>query len=122
MPIECSQIIKGCDAIFRLTLVDEDNNPLSLTGNRVYFAIRRSFQGCNPRLVEKDSNDGPGEIEILVSPNDNQALIKVLPVDTALLEEGTYWYSVKVYFAVDFLTYVVAQGTIDIISSAFDNP
>lgn len=120
MPLECTEVVKGCNAIFRLTLVDENGDPVSLTGNRVRFALRRSMEECNPVSIAKDSDNGAGEVEILVAPNDNQALIKLVPSDTEDLEEGTYCYSIKVDFVSSGLCFVVLQGALDILSSAFD--
>jgi hypothetical protein len=122
MPVECSEITKGCDAVFRLILKDPDGNPVSLTGNKVEFSLRRSAQPCNPVVIHKDSDLGPGQVEILLTPNDNQALIKILPTDTISLEEGTYLYSIRVTFVSTGYSYVVASNLIDIVSSAFDTP
>ena len=120
MPIEGNEIVKGCNKTYRFSLRDKDRNPISLIGSQVLFALRRSFKKTSSIVLQKDSANGPGEVELLQDPNDNQALIKILPTDSVELEEGTYMYSVKVKFLSTSVEYVPLQGSVDIVSSAFD--
>jgi hypothetical protein len=126
MAVEGDQIVVGCDAQLRLTLTDVDGNPVSLTGNRVRFALRKSTDEEDPIIILKDSDVGVDEVEILPVPDDNQALIKITPTDTLdpahniLVEQGVYVCSVKVNFAGSGLEFVVYNETISIVDSAFN--
>ena len=77
-----------------LTGKEDTTQPIPLTGNRVQFFVFGEGDedfgetGVTP-IITKDSNNGASEIQILPAPNDHQALIKLLPADTAITE-GDY--------------------------------
>lgn len=96
MAIECDELVIGCDNVTKLTFVDTDDTPVSMTGERIRFAINRDLK--DPPVILKDSDVGTAEIEILAAPNDNCALVKILPADIDGLEEGTYCRSIEVTF------------------------
>lgn len=96
MAIECDQIVIGCDNVIELTFVDTNGDPISMTGERIRFVLNRDIK--DPPVITKDSDNGPTEIEILAAPNDNKALVKILPADTDGLEEGCYCRSIEVTF------------------------
>lgn len=96
MAIECHEIVIGCDNVMKLTFCDVDDVPISMTGERIRVAINRNLK--DEPVILKDSDVGPAEIEILSAPNDNCALVKILPADTDGLEEGTYCRSIEVTF------------------------
>lgn len=97
-----------------LTGKEDTNNPIPLTGNRVRFLV---FEGGDEDLgeagvtpvIEKDSNNGPSEVEIVAVPNDNQALIKLLPADTILVE-GDYHVKVLVIITASGAIHTVFKG------------
>lgn len=100
---ECLQLVAGCLTNLIFTVLDEDGDPFSLTGNRVRFGMKRNHDDAAAQLVvSKDSNDGPSEIEILLSPDDNKARVKILAADTQALEEGM--------FCAQILVDIVATG------------
>lgn len=91
--IECDQIVIGCNNTMKLTFYDTDGNALSITGDQVRLAINRELQ--QTPVILKDSAAGSDEVEILAAPDDNCALVKILPADTDGLEEGIYCRSVE---------------------------
>lgn len=119
MPIECGEIVIGCCNVTRICFVDTDGNPVSMTGERVRYAISRDFN--DPPVILKDSDNGPDEIEILAAPDDNCVLVKIEASDLEGLEWGTYCRSVEVTF--NSLTpprcVVPLIGSVDILVSGF---
>lgn len=100
---KCDTIFLGDCAELLLTVTDEDDNPVSLTGERVYFILKDNLNPAEPARIIKDSDAGPTEIEILTVPNDNQAIIKLIETDTLdddlEFVEGDYCFIVKVFFS-----------------------
>ena len=121
MAIECDEIVLKCDNITRIFAVDINDKPVSLTGNRIRFAISRHLD--DPAVILKDSDNGAAEIEILASPDDDQALVKIIPADLDGLEEGTYCRSVEITLnsLSPILCRIPVIDTVDLILSGFVN-
>ena len=119
MAIECGEIVIGCSNFTRICFVDINGDPISMTGERVRFAISRDFD--DPPVILKDSDNGPDEIEILAAPNDNCVIVKILPADTEGLECGVFCRSIEVTF--NSLTpprcVIPLIDAVDIVTSGF---
>lgn len=90
------RILRGSTKVYRLTVTDDDDELVNLTGARVVMTVRNQAGGV--QLFAKDSNVGIAQVEILVQSGVTLGMadIKVGPSDTAAATPGNYVYDVWV--------------------------
>lgn len=91
------EIIRGTSKNFELLVCDDHGDPVDLTGSRIIATVKCDIE--TERIsIQKDSQVGPAEIEILTQSGDTlgQALIKFAPSDTQNLDPGEYIFDVWV--------------------------
>ncbi len=111
-------------SVFRkdpLTGKPDLTTPISLTGNRVEFTMKEAASDAQvDALIYKSSDNGASEVEIQASPNDNQAIIKLLPADSATRTEGDYPFDVQVTIISSSQKHTVVLGLICISEGVTD--
>lgn len=91
------EIYRGTSKNFELTVCDDSGDPVNLTGARIIATVKCDVYD-DKISIQKDSQVGPAEIEILTQSGDTlgQALIKFVPSDTQTLDPGEYVFDVWV--------------------------
>ena len=99
------KMYNGDSKTFRLKVYEKLANgqpdltaPVPLTGSLVEFSLKADDDISGTVLVYKSSANGATEVEILSSPDDNTALIKLVSEDTQDLDEGDYLFDMQVTF------------------------
>jgi hypothetical protein len=92
------EITQGTHRTLRLTLLDEDENPLEL--EKVWVTVKRARADAEAKaLLSKNSHAGatptPEAIEI-VDASAGRADVKFVPGDTEDVKAGAYWWDCKV--------------------------
>ena len=95
-PENAVTIIRGASKTLKLTVTDENNAMVNLTGARVYFTVKISDRDPQP-LFQKSSNN-PAQAEI-TTPREGIALIYLQPSDTQNLDPHEYLFDVWVVLA-----------------------
>lgn len=88
-PKNAIRIIRGSSKTYELSVVDENDDPVDLTGARVLFTVKRDIVDTAP-LIQKDSDAGPTQVEIMTPPKAGKARIYLSPSDTQRLEAVEY--------------------------------
>lgn len=83
------EIFRGDHHNVELQVVDKNGIPVNITGARLRMTI-----ASRPVSMQKDSNNGIGEVEFTI-PASGEAIIKYVPVDTATKEIGSYKFDVE---------------------------
>jgi len=93
MSDQSKSIYKNDDKTFRVTVVDDLNRPINITGYLIHLSIRyNDFSTAS--ILEKDSSVSS---EILITDAANGvAEIYFIPEDTTDLSSGIYIYDIKV--------------------------
>lgn len=113
-------IVQGSSKTLELCVVDEDGNPVDLTGATIYFCVAQC-DGADP-VIEK-SSAVLTEIEILDQVTyTGKARIYLDPADTATLDPGDYLFDVWVELASGKRYPVISRGTLTIINSICQIP
>jgi hypothetical protein len=92
------EISQGTHRTMRLTLLDEDENPLEL--EKVWVTVKRLRADAEAKaLTSKNSHDGatptPDDIQIVAPATAGRADVKFVPADTAGIKAGDYWWDCK---------------------------
>jgi len=92
------EITQGTHRTLRLTLLDEDENPLEL--EKVWVTVKRRRADVEAKaLLSKNSHAGatptPDDIQI-VNVATGRADVKFVPADTEDVRAGSYWWDCKV--------------------------
>jgi len=82
-------VIRGSSKTYELTVVDENNDPVDLTGARVLFTVKTLITDASP-VIQKDSQAGAAQIEIMPNPKAGKARIYLSPSDTRNLDVAEY--------------------------------
>jgi len=115
MTVNAIQIHKGNHGTWLLTVYDENDDTIDLTGAGVIFTVKKTK--TTPAVsVQRRSPDAGGsinEIEILdqvTSPG--QCYVKIIPANTRDLDAGDYVYDVKVIIGGQEKTVVDSKFTL----------
>jgi len=109
----------GDSKTYRLSVVDGDDNPVVITGDAIVFTakINPTDTESEAIIVKKSTAAGgsDAEIEILASPNANQADIKILPSDTAGEEEQNLSFDIQITRTATSKVHTVVKGVLTLM-------
>lgn len=121
------EIIRGTSVTFTVTVTDQNDDALDLTGASAHCWVKTSASAETPVIAKSSGN--PGEIDILVPETDGQLEINFDPVDTQSLDAGTYYYDVLVqlatgerYVVVKPSKFIVEAGIVDLAGASPPTP
>lgn len=90
-PVNSVTIVRGASKKLALTVQDENDSPVDLTGSRLVFTLKTSLASEHPLLVKTSDDDS----QILItSPTAGLAEVYILPADTKGLEPGQYVFDI----------------------------
>lgn len=84
-------IIRGSSKTLKLSVKDENDAFVNLTGATIYFTVKVSERDAQPLFQKSSSN--PAQIEI-TTPREGVALIYLQPSDTQNLDPHEYVFDV----------------------------
>jgi hypothetical protein len=90
-PKNAITIIRGSSKTLKLTVSDENNALVNLTGATIYFSVKVSDRDSHPLFQKSTLN--PAQAEITV-PREGVALIYLQPSDTQNLDPHEYLFDV----------------------------
>jgi len=94
-PKNAIRIIRGTSKTYLLSVTDEEGERVDLNGARIIFSVKRSLDDEHT-LVQKDSQKGTAQVEILTPTKAGQANIYLVPSDTNTLDVRDYVFDVWV--------------------------
>lgn len=89
------RLFKGDSATYRLTVTDDEDEPIDITGATIELQVKTAIGGADPAAISKSVGSG---ITILAQDDDDtlgQADIAVSSADSTLTP-GLYWLDVVV--------------------------
>lgn len=90
-------LLRGDDATYRLTVTDEDDERINITGATIEFVLKASLGAPDPALISKSVGDG---ITILAQGDSDdtkgQADIVLVPADSSGITPGLYYLDIVV--------------------------
>jgi len=92
-PKNTIRIIRGTSKKFLLTVTDEAGERVDLNGARIIMTVKRSLEDEHA-LIQKDSQKGAAQVEILTPTKGGQANIYLTPSDTHTLDVREYTFDV----------------------------
>jgi len=101
------------DRTLSLTVNNQDNTPVDLTGSKVYFTLKERTSDSDAAALIKKRNTaaGGGDTEIkIIDASGGKAEIYIVPADTDGMNPGNYVWDVQITLA-NNKTYTVLRGT-----------
>jgi hypothetical protein len=95
-PENAITIIRGSSKTLKLTVTDETDAKVNLTGARLYFSVKVSERDPQPLFQKSSNNSAQAEITV---PREGIALIYLQPSDTQNLDPHEYLFDVWVVLA-----------------------
>jgi len=93
-PTQDINVVRGDNKTWLGTVTDSAGVAVNLTGARVRMQVRKRYDDTTA-LISKDSDVGPGEIEIH-APTLGKFKAKFVPADTEDLDYNDYRYDVQI--------------------------
>jgi hypothetical protein len=92
-PKNTIRIIRGTSKTLLLSVTDEAGERVDLAGARFIFSVKRSLDDEHT-VIQKDSQKGSTQVEILTPTKGGQANIYLAPSDTNTLDVREYVFDV----------------------------
>jgi hypothetical protein len=88
------RILKGDDAVYRLTIVDDADARIDLTAATIEMQIKPALGADDPPTIAKSVGAGITLLDQTQDETKGQADINIAPADTASLTPGLFWLDV----------------------------
>lgn len=96
LPVNAVSVIRGSSKTLELTVTDDTDKVVDLTGATLYFSVKTLIEDSHPLFQKRSTN--VSEIEI-TKPRDGVARIYLSPADTQTLDPKEYVFDVWVVLA-----------------------
>lgn len=119
MPANTMTVRRGSSKTYELTVTDEKDQPVDLTGARLIFSVKAALTD-QTTLIQKTSSE-PTQIEILDPPRLGKARIYLRPVDTGI-DPYQYTFDLWVVLASGKRYPVIEPSTFEVKPSVSNIP
>lgn len=114
LPTNSIGIIRGTSKTLKLTVLDDKQATVDITGARILFSVKRRLEDTVP-LIQKDSAASVAEIA-LIQPQVGVAEIYINPADTQNQDLGDYFFDVWAILASGKRYAVVPPSTFEVLA------
>jgi len=108
-------IYKGESKTLRLTVVDENRDPIDLNGATITMTVKQKI--CDTTALFTKVSTDTDQIEILTPTTDGKADIKIAPSDTTPLDPGEYVHDTWVVLASGRRGPAIKPGVFEVLRS-----
>ena len=112
------EMFRGASAVFDITVTDEEDVPVDLTGAELTFTMKRRLADPDALAIVQKVNDGVGIIIDL--PASGEAHVVIAPDDTAGLAFYQQKFKYDLIAVTDDRREVLAHGTITVVPVVTD--
>lgn len=111
------QLRQGESKTFRLTVTNEDDTPVDLTGVRVLLTVKGDARESIPRIRKDSSVVGLPVQAAVTDALAGVAEVYFFPNDTKTLDAGVYVFDLWVIFGDGRQVPVIPESTIEVLQS-----
>lgn len=85
-------VVKGDTLKFKIVFEDEDENPVDLSGSKVYLTVKKNLNDSDDiAIIKKETTSH-------TDPTNGETLLTVSASESKLLKKGQYYYDAQVKF------------------------